>query len=213
MKFNFSLDTAIIVTLLTVLLFGIGQAYLGGLLGSFYIDQITLNFSVQDKIYIGFLKGFNLFIWTTLVFIILFSLRHLWSSSGVSSYLDKKLVQYVQNKLDIKHIDTLHPHNRSQLEEFERNFSSTIITLFLSIALFIGYLFALSNFETKGKEKAEKFLENVNLLPKVSVNKSNQVFYLVQCGTSLCAVIDAKKNVSLVESKNVVLLSSNFKGR
>ena len=67
MKFNFSLDTAIIVTLLTVLLFGIGQAYLGGLLGSFYIDQITLNFSVQDKIYIGFLKGFNLFIWTTLV--------------------------------------------------------------------------------------------------------------------------------------------------
>jgi len=211
MKFNFSLDTAIIVTLLTVLLFGVGQAYLGGLLGSFYINPIILNFSVQDKIYIGFLKGFNLFIWTTLVFIILFSLRHIWCSSGIAANLDKKIVQYLQRKLNIRHIDTLHPHNRSQLEEFERSFSSTTLTLFLSIALFIGYLFALSSFETKGKEKGEKFLENVEVLPKVNVNKSSQIFYLIQCGTSLCALIDEKKNVSLVEPKNVIFLGSNFK--
>ncbi|UOG19628.1 hypothetical protein [Acinetobacter sp. PK01] len=210
MKFNFSLDTAIIITLLTVLPFGVGQAYLGGLLRPFYIDPIVLNFSVQDKIYWGFLKGFNLFIWTTLVFIILFALRHIWSSLGVAAFLDKKIVQYLQRKLKIKHIDTLQPHNRSQQEEFEKSFSSIAVTMLLSIGLLIGYLYALSHFETKGKENGAKYLANVKVLPKVSANNSNQTLYLIQCGSALCALIDEKKNVSLVEPKNVVLLGSNF---
>ena len=213
MKFNFSLDTAIIVTLLTVLLFGVGQAYLGGLLGSFYINPIILNFSVQDKVYIGFLKGFNLFIWASCVFIILFSLRHIWSSSGAAAYLDKKVVQYLQRKLNIKHIDTLQPHNRSQQEEFEKSFSSIAVTMLLSIGLLIGYLYALSNLEKKGKEKGSTILEDVRVLPKVNVNNSNTVLYLIQCGTSLCALIDEKKNVTLIEPKNIVLIGSNFKDK
>lgn len=213
MKFNFSLDTAIIVTLLTVLPFGVGQVYLGGLLRPFYIDPIVLNFSVQDKIYIGFLKGFNLFIWTSLFFIILFALRQIWNSSGIGAHLDKKIIQYLQRKLDIKHINTLHPHNRSQLEEFEKSFSSILATLFLSVVLFSSYVYALSHFENKGTEKGMKYLENVKILPKVNANNSNKILHLVYCGTSLCALIDENKNVSLVEPKNVVLLGSNFKDK
>jgi hypothetical protein len=54
MKFNFSLDTAIIISLIAIFLFVSGQSYLGGLLRPFYIDPVVLNFSVQDKIYWGF---------------------------------------------------------------------------------------------------------------------------------------------------------------
>ena len=59
MKFNASIDVAIIISLITVFLFANGQAYLGGLLTPFGIDPIVLNFSVQDKIYIDFLKGYQ----------------------------------------------------------------------------------------------------------------------------------------------------------
>ena len=54
MKFNFSLDVAIALTLITVFLFTSGQIYLNGYLGYFLVDPIALNFSVQDKIYLGF---------------------------------------------------------------------------------------------------------------------------------------------------------------
>ncbi|MFV5492192.1 hypothetical protein [Acinetobacter sp. ASP199] len=51
MKLDFSLDAAIIVTIISVLLFMIGQPYLSSFLGVFGADLTVLNLSVQDKLY------------------------------------------------------------------------------------------------------------------------------------------------------------------
>ncbi|WP_335952094.1 hypothetical protein [Acinetobacter beijerinckii] len=55
-------------------------------------------------------------------------------------------------------------------------------------------------------------LANINELPLVKITGSETDLkqYRILCGSALCAVIDEKKNVSMVEPKNVVYLSSNF---
>ncbi len=56
MKFNFSLDTAIIISLLTVFFYACGQNYLAAYMSVFLIDPVVLNFSAADKINWGFLN-------------------------------------------------------------------------------------------------------------------------------------------------------------
>lgn len=74
MKLNISFDIAIIISLVAVFLFANGQAYLGGYLGVFGIDAVSLNYSIQDKVYYGYIKGFNYllyFIYTLIIITIL----------------------------------------------------------------------------------------------------------------------------------------------
>lgn len=56
MKFNFSLDVAIALTLITVFLFTSGQIYLNGYLGYFLVDPIALTFQYKTKFILDFLK-------------------------------------------------------------------------------------------------------------------------------------------------------------
>ena len=72
MKINFSLDTAIIITLVSVLLFMVGQVFLNATLTPFGGEAIVLNFSIQDKLYFGFLKTFNHWLWFLLFIVIIF---------------------------------------------------------------------------------------------------------------------------------------------
>ena len=55
-------------------------------------------------------------------------------------------------------------------------------------------------------------LANINELPLVKITGSETDLkqYRILCGSALFALIDEKKNVSMVEPKNVVYLSSNF---
>ena len=59
MKINFSLDTAIIITLTSALLYMAGQIYLNSYLRPFGAEALVLNFSIQDKLYYGYLKTVN----------------------------------------------------------------------------------------------------------------------------------------------------------
>ncbi|MDC4371481.1 hypothetical protein OHV45_16005, partial [Acinetobacter baumannii] len=68
MKFNFSIDIAVIVSLTAIFLFVLGQSYLGGFLSPFYIEPVVLNFSIQDKIYWGFVKGKTFLLYLFLLF-------------------------------------------------------------------------------------------------------------------------------------------------
>ena len=66
MKLNLSADLAVVISLITVFLFA--NAYIGGYLNAFNVEPIILNYSVQDKIYIGYLRGFNYLIYAILVY-------------------------------------------------------------------------------------------------------------------------------------------------
>ena len=81
MKLDFSLDAAIIVTIISVLLFMIGQAYLSSFLGMFGADLAVLNLSVQDKLYWGFSKSIQDIINLLAGFIIFFIVIPMFSDN------------------------------------------------------------------------------------------------------------------------------------
>lgn len=208
MKFNFSLDVAIIISLIATFLFVSGQAFLGGFLGAFYVDPIALNFSVQDKIYWGFLKALGPLITIFLFGITLYVLRYIY----VSLELDQTIVDFLRRKIKFRLKHQVKPHNSSHEDELEKNY--TTFTIYISLIIGCSVLLFTSILETqeKGKKNGLDTLSNIKQLPLVKINgtetRLNQ--YRILCGSALCAVIDEKKNVSMVEPKNVVYLSSNF---
>ncbi|KEC86248.1 MULTISPECIES: hypothetical protein [Acinetobacter] len=208
MKFNFSLDTAIIISLIAIFLFVSGQAYLGGFLRPFYVDPIVLNFSVQDKIYWGFLKALNPLITIFLIGITLYVLKYIY----VSLELDQKIVDFLRRKIKFRLKHQVKPHNSSLTDELEKNY--TTFTIYVSLIIGCSFMLFTSILETqeKGKKNGSEVLSNIKELPliKITGNENNLKQYRILCGSALCAVIDEKKNVSLVEPKNILYLSSNF---
>lgn len=205
MKFNLSIDIAVVVSLLTVFFYSCGQSYLAAYMGVFYIDPVVLNFSTAEKINWGFLHCAN---WLT--FIILGAL----SLSFILYIFALLNIRYPSNlKNPFKSKNQQHPqiHNQNITDEQRANrirlFFWPFFVFFLALSSF--FIFAAISIDTT--TSARKTLANPIHLPTIKVN--DQKFFLIKCGSSLCAVIDEKKNVSLVEPKNVVLLSSNFKGR
>lgn len=208
MKFNFSLDTAIIISLIAIFLFVSGQAYLGGFLRLFYVDPIVLNFSVQDKIYWGFLKALNPLITIFLIGITLYVLKYIY----VSLELDQKIVDFLRRKIKFRLKHQVKPHNSSQTDKLEKNY--TTFTIYVSLIIGCSFMLFTSILDTqeKGKKNGSEVLSNIKELPliKITGNENNLKQYRILCGSALCAVIDEKKNVSLVEPKNILYLSSNF---
>ena len=210
MKFNFSLDAAIVLTLTTVFFYTSGQIFLNGYLSPFLVDSIVLNFSVQDKIYVGFLRGINEYLFILTACLIMFFIRYTFIYFEIGKWIDKKITSYIpKNERPKKHV--LRIHNSEYFDGLDRNYATVLLTTFLSLALAWGILEAFIHIEKKGKDISTQVMKDVSVLPIVKSN--DQERFLIKCGSSLCAVIDEKKNVSLVEPKNVVLLGSNFKDR
>ncbi|RFS32229.1 hypothetical protein DYI81_06880 [Acinetobacter sp. SWAC5] len=208
MKFNFSLDAAIALTLTTVFFYTSGQIYLNGYLSPFLIDSVVLNFSVQDKIYVGFLKGVNEYLYILLAGLIIFFGRSIFIYFEFGKAIDKKLTSFIpQNERPKKTV--LRIHNSEFFDGIEKSYSTVALTTLLTMILFWGVLQAFVHIEKKGKNISTEVMKDVRVLPKVK--SDGQELFLIKCGSSLCALIDEKKNVSLVEPKNVVLLGSNFK--
>lgn len=211
MKFNFSLDVAIALTLVTVFLFTSGQIYLNGYLGYFLVDPIALNFSVQDKIYLGFLKGINQLLYLCTACLIMFFLRYILVYFDLAKKLDAKLLSYIP-KNERSPEKVLRIHNSQHYDQLDQNFSVVVLNSLLVLALLWGTIQAFIYIENSSKDIAQKVMKNIDVLPKITVKDENNLTtkYLLKCGSALCAVIDEQKNVSLVEPKNVVYLSSNF---
>lgn len=208
MKFNFSLDAAIALTLTTVFFYTSGQIYLNGYLSPFLVDSVVLNFSVQDKIYIGFLSGINQYLYILTTCLLMFFIRYIFIYFELGKVIDKKITNLIPaNERQKK--NTLRIHNSEYFEGLDRNYATVLLTTFLGLVLVWGVLQAFIHIEKKGKNISTQVMKNVTVLPKVK--SDGQELFLIKCGASLCAVIDKKKNVSLVEPKNIVLLGSNFK--
>jgi hypothetical protein len=208
MKFNFSLDAAIALTLTTVFFYTSGQIYLNGYLSPFLVDSIVLNFSVQDKIYIGFLRGINQYLYILSACLVMFFIRYIFIYFELGKVIDKKITNLIPASERPKK-NTLRIHNSEYFEGLDRNYATVLLTSFLSLVLAWGVLQAFIHIEKKGKDIAAQVMKDISILPTIKSN--GQELFLIKCGSSLCAVIDEKKNVSLVEPKNIILLGSNFK--
>lgn len=205
MKFNLSIDIAVVVSLLTVFFYSCGQSYLAAYMGVFYIDPVVLNFPTAEKINWGFLHCAN---WLT--FIILGGL----SLSFILYILALLNIRYLSNlKNPFKSKKQQHPqiHNQNLNDEQRANRIRLFFWPFFIFVLALSAFLTFATIDIKTTKSAKNALANPTHLPAIKAN--GQEFYLIKCGSSLCAVIDEKKNVSLVEPKNVVLLGSNFKDR
>ncbi|MGY5392617.1 hypothetical protein [Acinetobacter sp. NigerLNRRAM0016] len=106
-------------------------------------------------------------------------------------------------------------HNQSLTDEQRANRIRLFFWPFFICVLTLSAFFTFAAIDIKTSKSAKKTLAktlaNPSHLPTIKAH--GQEFYLIKCGTSLCAVIDEKKNVTLIEPKNIVLIGSNFKDK
>lgn len=202
MKFNINADLAVIISIITVFLFANGNAYIGGYLSAFNIDPIVLNYSIQDKIYIGYLRGFNTYIYAILIILIFMVVRFIWLAMDLSrklnNWLDKKL-----NTPTRKFNPTI--HNSSFYDDLEKSYASnTILGVSVMVVLMVTLLI-LANTEKAATQKAFDDLK-VSNFDSVSLKNSKEKnsYKNILCGSTLCAIMNNDKKVTLEETKNLV---------
>lgn len=132
-------------------------------------------------------------------------------------------IQYLISYFDIKipfklsvlkkkseHIPPIHNSSIKQ-ELIESRVHNNFWMMTVTLVIIVSFL-SFAAIDIRAKKSANQALENPTTLPLVTLrsDKSLQNIHLIRCGSALCAVIDEEKNVSLVEPKNVVYLSSNF---
>lgn len=155
MKINFSLDTAIIITLTSALLYMAGQIYLNSYLRPFGAEALVLNFSIQDKLYYGYLKTVNHWILFLFALIVIFiGLPVFIKELGI----DNKIKNFFK-KLRKSHTSKTYAriHNESSNRSFDQTIDSRIALLYP--ILFFYYIFIVL-FSSLGKKNSRRVTKN-----------------------------------------------------
>lgn len=202
MKFNLSLDIAIIISLITVFLFANGNAYLGGYLHFFNIDPLVLNFSIQDKIYIGYLNGFLYLLYFVFFIITYITLKIIYSSLYLDSMITNLIEKISSTKTLKKATFSIQPLESDKKEQIYSNHIFFIIIMFFLILT----LSLLSKTEKEAEKEAKKQLEKLEFIEVSLKNSEKKEKYLyIRCGSNLCALLSKeKKNIILEEPKNLI---------
>lgn len=205
MRFNLSFDVAIVISLVTVFLFANGTAHLGGYLSVFNIDPTLLNLSLQDKIYLGYLYGFKYLLYFTYILCAYIIIKYAFISLNLSS----KIFNYVSRKINKndnrKH--KLNIHNSTFHEELEKAYISNTSLFASIIVMLFATIFLLAETEKEAQFIANKKLLSFNFTKVELKNpKDKTEYFLVKCGSSLCALITKDTEVVMEEPKNIIFL-------
>lgn len=208
MKFNFSLDAALIITVITALLFMIGQVHLGGYLRVFGADPTILNFSMQDKLYFGYLRAINHTILFALVCLFIFLVIPFCFNEFGGKRKLKNILKKIRDEIhDGKHTPPI--HNSSIENTSEEIFDHRLYSTYLIIILLITSLSYLAYMEKNAMLLAETDLKNYSKnLTKVAVKEAgNELTYQVKCGQSLCAIlfvtVNGDKKLHYIDPKEI----------
>lgn len=73
------------------------------------------------------------------------------------------------------------------------------------MVILVSTLYALAHTEKLAKKNAQDTLNTFDFT-SIKLKSNNQPInlYLIKCGSSLCALIDKDKNVTLEDSKNII---------
>lgn len=211
MKINFSLDSAIIITLVSVLLYMAGQVFLNAVLAPFGGEVMVLNFSIQDKLYFGFIKTFNHWLWFLLFIVVIFVVFPIYFNQLGINHKINRFFKNLSKKINgNKYTPPIHNSTSSELNEEIIN--SRLIILYTIILFLIGSIFYLSNLEKTTKSNSLEVIKNFpDKLLKVEVKDpllSNS--YKLLCGQSLCAIVSKnnKGDITLnyVDPKHITII-------
>ncbi|MHA3115272.1 hypothetical protein E0H86_05870 [Acinetobacter sp. ANC 4635] len=202
MKLNFSFDIAIIISIVAVFLFANGQAYLGSYLDVFGIDVTTLNLSIQDKLYYGYIiKGVSYLLYS--IFLIIGYIIATYAIKYTNCF--NKLGVYLENKISKNSNKMPLIHNSRYYDEIEQNYKDHSFAAVLIMIILISTLFLLANTQKNAKDAAYNDIKKFDFRQVQLKNKSNKPdVFLIKCGTTLCALIDKNKNVTLEDPKNII---------
>lgn len=200
MKLNLPLDTALLVASITAFLYTCGQVHIASYLAVFLIDPVVLNIPPQDKIYWGFLTGWENLAWLILILAIYYLVKYINPIDFFSNLLKSKQIKR-------KHIHPIHNQYSKEQEE-EEKFNNPMAKILLLIFLLSYCLFSIAAIDRKAHKHALNNLENLQYLSKVNLksDKSKINKYYIFCGSSLCAISDTERRVTLEEPKNIIFL-------
>ncbi|MCU4481361.1 hypothetical protein [Acinetobacter ursingii] len=203
MKFNASIDIAITISLVGFFLFANGQAYLGGYLGTFGVDPVLLNFSIQDKLYIGYLKGFAYLNYAVYVLVGCIILHYGIYSLDIPRKLNGFWAKKLHKLKPTNH--SVHIHNSSFYDNLDSNYGKHSFILIMLLVLLISTLFLLAHSEKTAKQNAYNDLKNFDFRQvHLKSDPQNQNFFIVKCGSNYCALINKQKQITLEEPKNLI---------
>lgn len=205
MKTNLSVDIAVIISLFTAFFYACGQNYLAAYMAVFYIDPVILNFPTAEKINWGFLNCGNWLTFILLSILILSFILYIFALLNIK-YPNSLKIIFKSKKQSIPQI-----HNQNITDEQRANRIRIFFWSFFLCLLGLSAILTFVAIDIRTREAATNVFAYPNHLPVVKAN--GKEFFLIKCGSSLCALIDEKRNVSLIEPKNIVLLGSNFKNK
>lgn len=190
-RFNIKvLDSALLLTLVTVFLYCSSTAYNHGYLTSMSLDSDILDRNFHQILYDGMIKNIWTFLLVPLFLSLLYTLHSIYKIE-LKRYVRKgfsnaRKLLVLQKKLRIRN---------GRLTEFEVWYFLRIKYCWSFVVLLFAFFFSMAYFESEGKDKAMglkmaifKGKANNLTLPKYPDKKLIILF----CGARNCAAIDQK---------------------
>lgn len=209
MKINVSVDAALIMTITTTFLYMVGQIYLGAYFTAFGADVTILNFSIQDKVYRGYLRAIEDVHYIILFFTIFFATPFLLKKIGLTPLLSKILKKIKSKIYTKKHAPPI--HNTTTQITTAQNLQSQFRLLYITFIMFFGSLSYLTYIALDTQSQAlNDILNYKERFDKVKIrNNTDRQTYGIICGSSLCAILFVDENplhLRFIDPKNVYFI-------
>lgn len=203
MKFNFSFDVAILLTIMTIILYTTGHTYITSYISFFNIESDVLNLGMQDKVYLGYLHSFT----PSLIYILIaYAYFTLFRIIAKELKIENKINTFVR-KLLPKRKHSTQIHNLSRQIEEDNRLNMTIFTTFFIIGIYVGsYLFLAKIEKNATSDAASDWNKLVFNQVKLKSDTKEDMYYKIKCGVALCVISDKNKYISLVEPKELLIL-------
>lgn len=197
MSKNIQFDTALLVTVVTALLYTWSTAYFNGYLLTLKLDTDIMERNFHQVIYNGLLISFL----PILKFgFILWFITSLFSHGILPAYIDWLRGHFSRRRKVIKVRRFWLGKRNLPLIELRAKAFFTKLSFVILIILF--YISSLAYFESIGQKQAKDLLQDHNKgknkrsdMIDVEINKKNKTLKFLACGVRTCAGIEEKTNI------------------
>ena len=193
---NKLIDSALILTALTAILYSSGTAYHNGMLATLSLSPALLEKSFHQLLYTGFLQAcIPLFIITATIVVFLTLVSELYFPLVQRLYnksfsWKKRIIKFLK-RFSYNH----------ETERIKRARAKTYSSLLVFFVL-VGVLSFLRCLEIKGAQQGQEYLSVIGKKEcdkdNIIIEKtSNKAFCTIACGTNHCAVVDQETGISV----------------
>lgn len=208
-----SIDSAILLTIGTAILYALGSAEYGGFTNQLSLNEDIMERSFHQTIYSGFLFSW---VYIELVLLVIVFCLYVYSHGLLQIYVDHLRKGFAQKKRIVKMRDKFFKkRNYPAIEIRERARLNFFAKLFLGFTVLIFFLTAA---ERSGVAEAKSILSlhidnrNSDLLIETEINGSVKELIFLGCGVRNCAGYDqSSKKTHYFQESNGYSFKSQYK--